>query len=310
MLQTPEYPRKPRKTTTSKKAPAKNGSRAGLTFAETLQMKIKTVSGAEVMKITPPMAEEMLRYNEGDDFQNRPQSLTSIRKYAKLMSEGAWHLTGETIIFSRRRLLNGQNRLMACIEANTPFQCLVYFGSADDNFSRIDIPWTRKAAHIFAINGVPNYSMMSAATLWVYGYETSLASALDKGSSPLSHDRLYEKYLSYKKIQDSVWAGRLFKKSRLAAPSMMCGLHYICARKNKAEADEFFYRIGEGLNFSGKTDPAFKLHQALIKNAMAQEKMSRRAIAAITIKAWNAGRDGRASPPMKYDVGESFPRVR
>jgi hypothetical protein len=67
--------------------------------------------------VTPGMAREFLERNVEN---NRTPKTAKIRSYARDMRAGAWRRnTGETIKFdTRRRLIDGQNRLHAVIEAN------------------------------------------------------------------------------------------------------------------------------------------------------------------------------------------------
>jgi hypothetical protein len=260
----------------------------------------------ERMRITPSMAEVMLAWNT----RNRPPSGKTIKKYADQMRDGRWHYTGVPIIFSTDRLLDGQNRLYACVAAGVPFDALVVFGSPDESFAFIDIGKTRTAANIFAIHGVKNHAVMASAIQWVNGYETERHGLMVNGSvSNGDHAWLYEQYLKHEGLQDSAWVAGLFGKVKLVSPSMMVAIHYICAKKHKGEADDFFRKVAEGIGFAGKKDPAYKLHKFFVDGAISGERVGRRTAAALTIKAWNASRRGRDVGAMRFAPEEIFPRV-
>jgi hypothetical protein len=261
---------------------------------------------AERWRITPKMAEVMLGWNT----RNRPVAAGKVKQYANLMRDGRWRYTGEPIIFSRLRLIDGQKRLAAAIMSGATIDALVVFAVGDDAFPFIDVGQTRTAGDIFAINGVKNYSSMSAATQFVVGYENGQYSAAANMSVARGdHDQLYQSYLKHSSLQDSSWVVSVFGRVKLISPSMMCAIHYLCARKARAEADDFFRKVGEGLGFTGKKDPAYKLHKALVDAAVSGERFGRKAGAAITIKSWNAARQKRDPGPMRFGADETFPRV-
>lgn len=260
---------------------------------------------SERLRITPKMAEAMLVWND----RNRPASEGTVKKYATLMREGRWHYTGEAIIFSTERLIDGQHRLAACVAAGVTFDALVVFGAPDEAFAFIDVGKTRTASNIFAIHGVKNHAVMAAATQWVVGYEQEKMAYAAKSIVSKDHAWLYEQYLKHQGLQDSAWVARAFAQAKIVSPSMMTAIHYICAHKSRAEADEFFRKVGEGIGFASKKDPAYKLHKFLVDAAIADERVGRRTAAALTIKAWNATRRGRDVGAMRFAADEAFPRV-
>ena len=74
------------------------------------------------MLVTPEMAKEWLTHNT----HNRPVSRTTVEKYARDMKAGKWFYTNQGIGFDvDGTLTDGQHRLLACIMADTPFECLV-----------------------------------------------------------------------------------------------------------------------------------------------------------------------------------------
>lgn len=276
-------------------------------FAEQLRQKIEMPgTPAERWRITPKMAAVMLEWND----RNRPLSEKTVKKYASIMRAGRWHYTGTPIVFSRQRLIDGQNRLHAAVSSGCTIDALVVFGVPDESFAFIDIGKSRSASDIFSIHGIKNNAAMAAATQWIVAYESgNVAGAVSGYATRGDHDELYQSYLAHAGLQDSMWVCGLFSKARFISPSMMCAIHYICAKKNRALADEFFRKVGEGLGFSGKKDQAYRLHKALIDAAVAGQKLGRKAGAAITIKAWNATRLGRDAGTLKFSPDETFPKV-
>ncbi len=90
---------------------------------------------AEVELVTPIKALEYLSTN----IFNRPIAPNRIRRYARNMADGKWILTGEGIIFDLHgRLIDGQNRLWAVVEARTPAPLLVVRGVITESQKVID----------------------------------------------------------------------------------------------------------------------------------------------------------------------------
>lgn len=264
-------------------------------------------SGTFPMSISPKLAEHMLSYND----RNRPLSAGVVREYSRQMQDRLWRYTRVPVIFSNKgRLIDGQHRLTACMESGVPLKADVAFGADDESFYCIDVGKKRTSADIFSINGVKDAPLMAAATAWVYNYDTQ-GNLRRRGASDnrLTSFELYEAYCNLPGLHDSAWSGRLVAKSKIAPPSLVCALHYICARKCRRAADDFFRKVGEGIGFSDKNDPAFKLHKQLIENALNNEKLTYPTIAAMFLKTWNASRGGRPIRKVDFQPDERFPRA-
>lgn len=259
------------------------------------------------LDVTPAMAAEMLTYND----RNRPLTAVTVKRYAADMKAARWEYTRTPVIFSGERLIDGQHRLAAIVESGAVVRLDVAFGAPDRAFYFIDRGKTRTAGDIFSINGVTNAAMSAAATLVVIHYEagTMLTGVNQGGSGGLGHDRLYEEYIKRPDLPRSALAGHLFRANvGLAPPSLMMALHYICAKHNRAQADDFFHKLATGENIS-RTDAVFMLRKKLLAQSVS-ERLTRVAIAAMTIKAWNNMRAGRTTEQLRWAGNETFPRAR
>lgn len=276
--------------------------------AKQVRWKMKT-SGIELMTITPAVAEAMLESNT----KNRPYKEKVAKRWAAQMIKGNWKLTPVPIIFSRSgRLLDGQHRLWAVVLSGVTIQAYVTFGVADEIFAYIDMGVGRTAGDIFAINGVTRANMMAAAARWVMLYDTDTVAAKSNGET--STAELYEFFTKHPRLMDSMEIGEAFARSRLAPPSPMAAMHYICTRKSRADADVFFTNIALSTGLK-RNSPAWKLHQVMVKNSKeANRSISTLALCAYTIKAWNATRDGQESTHLRWRgekaPDEAFPKAR
>ena len=254
--------------------------------------------------VTPEMAGVMLERNT----KNRPCRRQTVAHYARQMSEGKWHYTRVPVIFSIDGvLIDGQHRLRAIIESGATVKMDLAFGAPADSFSFIDVGKGRSASDIFSIHGVKNSSLMAAAVRWVVGYETNTLNA--KGGGAYTADELYEFYQNHEGLQDSYHAAWLFSKTRLAPPAMMCALHYLMAKKNRAQADAFFEGVAEGVGLT-KGAPALALRNKLILNASSDEKRSPRKMAGLTVRAWAKVREGVPVSTLKFKDDDVFPRIK
>ena len=79
----------------------------------------------QIKTITPALAAQYLKMNA----TNRRLRLNVVSKYANDMRNGNWVLTHQGIAFSDKgELIDGQHRLSAILESETPIEMLVSFG--------------------------------------------------------------------------------------------------------------------------------------------------------------------------------------
>lgn len=243
---------------------------------------------AVTINITPAQAMEMLAYND----RNRPVSPKTISRYAAEMSAKNWRYTRVPIIFSdQERLIDGQHRLMACVESGVAFGADVVFGAPDDSFYYIDVGKKRGASDIFCINGVPNHKMAAAATRILMAYKENRAQGWSAISYGGSLEDVYNAYLEFPGLQGSIKAaGHVFTRDRMPQPSAATAIHYLCAQKNRTLANEYFGKVSSGVGFKNKQDPAYRVREYLTRedsNAHAKHAM------AALIQGWNAIRTNK-----------------
>lgn len=253
----------------------------------------KPPSGSVKMTITPAMAEEMLTYND----RNRPVSKSRVNNYAEQMKGDNWRYTGVPIIFSdKERLIDGQHRLLAVIDSGVSIAVDVVFDKPDESFYFIDVGGTRTAGDIFAINGVLNNKMAAAATRFLMGYQSGktfgdAACGTGGQTSKPTLEQVYQSYLSFDGLQESMKAGQSFAADRLPCPSIAAAVHYLCAQKSRKAADDYFDRVASGVGFSSRREPAYKVRQFLTREEVG--RLTNRDVAAALIAGWNATRTNK-----------------
>lgn len=121
-----------------------------------------------VLNIDADLARAILdKYN----LENRGLKPHKIRPLIGDLQAGHWLLTGETIKFSDRRLLDGQNRLTACAESGVPIRTHVVFGIPDEAFSIIDTGAPRTAGDVLVCAGHKNPNELSHAVRRLHSWK-------------------------------------------------------------------------------------------------------------------------------------------
>lgn len=249
-------------------------------------MKIDTIV------ITPELARKWLGLNT----KNRPVRTSTVQKYASDMMNGRWKLNGETIKLNGDRLIDGQHRLLACIQAQAPFLSLVVHDIDGEVFDTIDRGMVRSFGQILGIAGTKNANTVAAASRVLWLLETGKSAS---GGGDATVGELEEIIGRYPEIVDI--ASRLTGMGMLAtlmAKGVAVGLWVAFARKDSDLADSFFRDLDEGTNLY---QPVAKLRQRLIAERMSKKRlMAREEMLVLAIKTWNAVRIGKQIGTLKW----------
>lgn len=271
------------------------------------QKKIQTPS-TTIEVIGPKEARYLLRLNT----HNRPVRQTHLSTMIRDMNAGRWDMNGESIKISDTDvLLDGQHRLVAVVESKTTWPFVVVRGLPEKSQETVDIGAKRKLGDALHLGGEENANNLGASirVSWYlehYGRKTF-------GINP-SQLELREWLEANPEIRESVKVGqRAGKGSIHYTPSAGAALHYRMSLFDADLADAFWNDLIEGT--AKKGDPVFVLREALIRDLSQAHRMSVWHRIALTIKAWNATRDGKTSVHAigwrsSGKAAEPFPVVR
>ena len=250
-------------------------------------MKIETVV------ITPELASKWLALNT----KNRPVRKNTVHKYAGDMLEGRWKLNGETIKLNGDRLIDGQHRLQACVEAKTPFVSVVVHDVDSDVFDTVDRGMIRSFGQILNIAGTKNAHNVAAAARILWCLETGNSAA--GGGGDATTGVLEEVMARYPELEEIASKSRgLSMANKLIPSGIITALWVVFSRKNEVLAESFFRDLNDGSNIF---QPVGKLRQRLISDRMAKKKtLSREELLVITIKAWNAVRENKQVGVLRW----------
>jgi ParB-like nuclease domain len=120
--------------------------------------------------INPSQAKKMLENNRN----NRNPSQQRIDELASQMRQGKYIMPPDAITFDRQgRLINGQHRLLACVQSGTTIQSIVYRNASEEVFMITDIGMRKTGGHALKTLGYTNTTNLSAAARVVYNLETT-----------------------------------------------------------------------------------------------------------------------------------------
>jgi hypothetical protein len=255
---------------------------------------------ATLKSISPAMAAEMLEKNT----RNRPLNRFHVKRLAREMEMGRWKFNGDAIRFNGTNMIDGQHRCAAAMQSNCSFEALVIEGLDSDVFATIDTGKRRDAGDTLALIGVKNSRKVASALLFVNRITTG--QALCNARTGVTNSEVEDLYLKFPGIEESV---RLVEsKTAICSRSVLAGLHYLFALRDKPAADKFVEDVKTGKNLS-EGDGVYLLRERLVQNSYMKQKLRSEFVAALAIKAWNARRAGKKTSLLKFLDSESFPMI-
>lgn len=199
--------------------------------------------------VTPEMATEWLKANRS----NRHVNKNGVARASAAIKSGRWKFNGQTVIFSVTwRLLDGQHRLMAIVEAGIAVEVLVWTGITDDAMVTIDtgVAGARGPAEAWCIaNGHTPEKNVIARVNACYGALT--------GEMPRTADEFGRAYTAFGEGVLATAETFAAHRSRLSRASIVAGF-VVAWKEHPAEtlAAAGSYLSGEGLS---KGDPMLVL---------------------------------------------------
>jgi len=267
--------------------------------SKSLFSPLKPVVQVQKVLVTPELAQGWLTYNT----MNRPLSDKLVAKYAETMRSGNWKSNGDTVSFAiDDTLLDGQHRLAAIVKSGVALEMIVVSNLEKDVFSTKDTGRKRSGADILGILGEQNASTVAAVLVKLVHYYAGCAHL----NNSLAVD-YPEALRAYPEVRDICKHYQLRSLCRFS--SSILAAYVVCSRVNKAQADEFFARVADGIGLTADS-PERLLREQLLRMHDGGTK-GRTAAMAWVIKAWNAKRTGRKIKLIQWRRGqeqkEDFP---
>ena len=260
----------------------------------------------EILLITPEIAKEMLTHN----INNRPLSAATVAQYKSEMERGLWLETGAPIQFAEDgRLIDGQNRLTALIEANRSIRFVVVRGLESDAFRVIDKGKRRRISEDMATDSrLKGYESKNFNAL---ASSIKLAHRLAKGGMTaktgsnvirLTSTETIAEYLAHKDIYDRAasMAMKCYQKLNFLNKQEIGGIYaflVIYMLHEEQKVSQFFTEL-----FYGYQNPTIcLLRDRLVKDKMGNSSLTPSYRMALIAKTWNAYLADKELKVIKYN---------
>lgn len=246
----------------------------------------------ESITITPEIAEALL----ANRAQNRRPNPTHVSAIATAIRNNEFEFNGETVILDQAgKLIDGQHRCLAVMEAGKPIDVLMVRGIRNKAFATIDgTAQKRTGGHVLGMVGIRDPNTVAAAARLIEAYKHNRPIFDTNGFRP-SPAYIHEKVSTvYGNMQPNIAAAYSVVSQLGGSKSYLTAIHWLLAEKDRQKADTFFNTLshGEGLS-SG--DPVLALRNWLIAEQKSRTRADagKRATFIAFVTAWNAYRTGR-----------------
>ena len=251
--------------------------------------------------VTPEAAEQMLLCDD----RSRPVNDVRVAQMARDMTNGAWRVNGEAVVFDDAgRLLDGRKRLLACTMSDTAFKTLVVRGVSRLSVLSIDSRKTRRLADLLTIDGYKRGQTVQT----VVKHILAMSEGGWERSRSLPPHVLRALVNQNPGIEDSL--ERAYREGRNGKPTLHAAMHFVFSRIDRLEADRFFDQLYAPDAFDlTQRDPCRSLARRLAKIAELREIVADRDVAALFVTAWNAFHSDTKNVRFTVDPAASFPEI-
>lgn len=258
--------------------------------------------------ITPEMATKLLEANS----LNRPLSDGHVKRISAQITAGKWQFNGDTIkIADNEQVLDGQHRLWAVIDANTPIETIIVRGIAPEAFSTIDtISRSRSFGDVIALAGHKRHrNAIGGALGWLLRWQRK--DGMENYKSPdfrLENSDIEAAFVSNPGIVRAVEAAT--KLRTICNTSIMAFFYYVMANRNPDLADRLMETLENPAGVA-MSDPYFRLRVYLLDHSKHKDPL---VTIALMIKASNAAHSGDKIKALSWrnqgNAPEPFPVLK
>lgn len=265
---------------------------------------------AELVTIAPEQAEDLLLRND----HNRSVETARVLQYAQDLRRGEWQINGEAIkVADTGRLLDGQHRLMAILEADTPMTTLLITGMPETTQETMDQGRPRSFADVLKLRGEKYCTGLAGACRIVFAYERDGVPFTVGGSGSPSVPQLSRTLDRNPELRASTRLAYELMRPWMPVTTL-AGLHYLFATANQQDADAFVRGLASGAGLAAD-DARFVLRERLINEHAAHDerRIGAKVKMAFIVLAWNAWRTGEPLGRLRWNPGgahpDEFPRI-
>lgn len=264
----------------------------------------------ERITVTPALARKWLAQNAEN---NRRIKAVKIASYARDMASGQWNEnTGETIKFDvNDTLIDGQNRLHAVIEADTPIAFDVAHGLPTAAMLVLDSGASRIGADALKIAGATDRQRTSGIVRWSILWDAKIYTGKGGKLNP-TNTEIVSRYLSDPGRYNAAASRATDCQNRGIGSGRPAGVAYwLFSRIDQEDAHKFFDQYVSGANLVPNSGVL------LLRNRAARIRPDRITSAeqlALFIRAWNMFRKEQTATQLIISRGEltntNFPQPK
>lgn len=265
---------------------------------------------AGLVTVTPKLAEHLLARNT----HNRGISKARVEQYAGDMRRGEWQLNGEAIkIAVDERILDGQHRLVAVLEADVDVQMLVISGLPHAAQETMDQGRNRTMGDVLKLRGEKSCNTLASAARIVCCYELHGRPFTDGYKAAPSISQTSRTLDRNPDLRASCALAARTRRPWLPI-STAAGLHYLFSIADPAGAEDFFAKLCTGAALD-VCSPIYVLRERLLKehHDTGEHTISIKVKMALIVKAWNAYQAGEQPARLTWRPGganpEPFPLI-
>lgn len=252
-----------------------------------------------VTTITPKKAKDMLKMNEG----NRPLNAAHVDFLAGEIKAGNWKVNGESIKVGKTKLIDGQHRLSAIIQAGKSIKTLVSTGIDEDVFDTVDTGRNRGHGDILALVGERYVNNLAALLALLHRYYDN-DFVRTKKISNTEMELLLQKYPD---ARESV--ALKHRATGLLSPRIIHFCHYVFSKKDKDMADKFISQLCTGVDLSARS-PVYAFRNKVLSAKLSGTKFESDVLIIMLFKAWNMTRAGKSTTRMSIKKGDKIERAK
>lgn len=254
------------------------------------------------MIVTQPLAEFILGKNLPS---NRRVKRQAVKKYADDMAYDNWTISPSGLVLdSNHALIDGQQRLHACLKSGAAFPTLVWFNWPPQTVEAIDIGVPRSAQDVLRIRGTPlGRDVIQSVRIIRAIEDVSGGQKLIRAGAQLSVAEIARWYERHR-LEHIVELVKDTPKILTAARAgLIAGLYMIQDTEHEA-FEPFVSKLVLGLGLENMEDPVFMVRQRMISRQAVGMELS-----ALIVKTWNAVAGRRRLKRLSWRKDEPFPHV-
>ncbi|MBO1414666.1 hypothetical protein J0670_08635 [Streptomyces sp. FH025] len=247
------------------------------------------------------------------NYGNRQLSQGHVTGLAGALERGEWQTHHQGIAFSPDgRLLDGQHRLAAIVQATRSAQLVVARGVDPAAFSVMDTGKKRTARDILFLKEEKRAQHLAASLRGLHMYRTAPKLSWSGPSSMCSHDQLLKLLTENPRIREALDKGfSIYREVCLSVTAATVGWYVTSTERPDVDQSDWYEGLVTGANLK-RYDPRLTLRNTML--ALKQGKSLRkrddsRAHLAFYLKAWNAWAEGRTIKLLRQNANEALPPV-